>query len=309
MVYTHNMPVDYDTSKVRKCGVHGLQPLSAFSESYAQLKNGKRYPVFKCKECTNAKSKQKYRDNPQKHHALTKAWRRANPDRTREIVNASFARNKKQFLASAKVVRQERKAEVLSRYSAKEYPFLATPRCTSCSPAGGQVVHIAMLALDHIRGGGTQHRKGVGTGDNFYDWIIENDYPDGYRVLCHNCNFRSHLSKVRAAAATADPKYLKHRLSLRQKVFSYYSEGFPKCVCCGEQDHEVLAIDHVHGGGRKHRASLGYLGIGNNFYQWLRKNGFPDGYQVLCHNCNFARQLLGSCPHQAACVVSEVHAR
>lgn len=47
---------------------------------------------------------------------------------------------------------------------------------------------IEFLVLDHINGGGTQHRKKVGSGTGFFLWIIKNNYPSGYRILCHNCN-------------------------------------------------------------------------------------------------------------------------
>jgi hypothetical protein len=33
-------------------------------------------------------------------------------------------------------------------------------------------------------------------------------------------------------------------------------------------------------------------------YVWLRDNGWPEGYRVLCHNCNSARGLYGYCPHE-----------
>jgi hypothetical protein len=31
---------------------------------------------------------------------------------------------------------------------------------------------------------------------------------------------------------------------------------------------------------------------------WLRRNKFPSGYQVLCHNCNFSKGHVGICPHE-----------
>lgn len=43
------------------------------------------------------------------------------------------------------------------------------------------------LALDHIKGGGTQHRKKLGS-KYIYSWLIKNNFPKGYQVLCHNCN-------------------------------------------------------------------------------------------------------------------------
>jgi hypothetical protein len=48
----------------------------------------------------------------------------------------------------------------------------------------------AFLTIDHIAGGGSQHRKALGTGGGtrFYCWLRSNGFPQGYRTLCHNCN-------------------------------------------------------------------------------------------------------------------------
>ena len=82
-------------------------------------------------------------------------------------------------------------------------------------------------------------------------------------------------------------------------VTTQYSDGnTPVCNCpsCKEERIEFLCIDHVNGGGTKHRKELG-MG-GSTFYTWLIKNNFPDGYQVLCHNCNQSYGFMGYCPHQ-----------
>lgn len=57
-----------------------------------------------------------------------------------------------------------------------------------------------------------------------------------------------------------------------------------------------MAIDHTQGGGKRHRAKLKTEG-GRGFYHWLIKNGFPEGFRVLCHNCNNALGFYGYCPH------------
>ena len=80
----------------------------------------------------------------------------------------------------------------------------------------------------------------------------------------------------------------------RIEVLTHYSNGTPKCKCCGEDTYEFLSIDHIDGGGGKHRKEI----RGNNFYNWIIKNSFPVGYQVLCHNCNQAKGLYGKCPHE-----------
>ncbi len=80
------------------------------------------------------------------------------------------------------------------------------------------------------------------------------------------------------------------------EVLGHYSNGVPVCSCCGEPEIVFLSIDHINGGGTKHRKEL--LGQGKNFYRWLKINGYPSGYRVLCHNCNQAYGHYGFCPHQ-----------
>lgn len=90
----------------------------------------------------------------------------------------------------------------------------------------------------------------------------------------------------------------KHRENRAAALAAYGG----KCACCGERHPAFLSIDHKNGGGNKHRRSLSSTGkmVGSsNIYAWLVRNGFPDGFQVLCHNCNFAKSHNpGGCPHQ-----------
>lgn len=86
----------------------------------------------------------------------------------------------------------------------------------------------------------------------------------------------------------------------RIEALTHYSGGTPKCACCGETHIEFLAIDHIAGGGNRHRESIGMgKGRGGSLAFWLRKNGYPEGYRVLCHNCNMAIGHYGYCPHHA----------
>jgi hypothetical protein len=68
-----------------------------------------------------------------------------------------------------------------------------------------------------------------------------------------------------------------------------------KCACCGEAEFEFLVIDHVNGGGTQHRLEVG---SGSHFITWLLDNGLPEGFRVLCHNCNGALGHYGYCPHE-----------
>ncbi len=66
------------------------------------------------------------------------------------------------------------------------------PRC-SCPACPETSGILDFLTIDHIDGGGSQHRREVGHGGvSIYRWLKNHDYPSGYRVLCFNCNAARH---------------------------------------------------------------------------------------------------------------------
>lgn len=89
---------------------------------------------------------------------------------------------------------------------------------------------------------------------------------------------------------------------MRLECLIHYSGNPPKCACCGEVEILFLQIDHINGQGAEHRRQLkeelGYYPGGNNLPYWLKKNGYPEGFQVLCANCNLAKRVDKICPHQ-----------
>lgn len=82
------------------------------------------------------------------------------------------------------------------------------------------------------------------------------------------------------------------RERVRAGVLEAYGGEFPRCACCGTEKTEFLAVDHINGGGNKHRKE-----INANLYVWLRNNNYPKGFRLLCHNCNFSISAYGYCPH------------
>ena len=90
----------------------------------------------------------------------------------------------------------------------------------------------------------------------------------------------------------AQRQRMREREQVRHQTFQAYGG---KCSCCGEAEHFFLEIDHINGGGNKHRKQLRLTGV--EFYRWLRRNGFPEGYRVLCANCHVAISRFGDCPH------------
>ena len=91
-----------------------------------------------------------------------------------------------------------------------------------------------------------------------------------------------------------DAKRKARHWLLKEEVWVNY--GGAVCVCCGERHREFLTIDHIDGGGSKHRRELRKNGS-QHIYQWLKRENYPSGYRVLCMNCNFAFGMYGHCPH------------
>lgn len=90
-------------------------------------------------------------------------------------------------------------------------------------------------------------------------------------------------------------KMLKERrLMIKKFIIAYYSDGKNCCNCCGEKQIQFLSVDHIDNDGYKHRKIIGP----GRLNWWLLRNYLPDGFQILCFNCNTAKGFYGKCPHQ-----------
>jgi hypothetical protein len=119
--------------------------------------------------------------------------------------------------------------------------------------------------------------------------------PAGFK-RCDSCRAAGteRMAKWRRARPDYNATYLRTwNRRRRDMVIAHYGG---KCACCGESRREFLAIDHVHGGGMKHRTEIGGGG-GATMVEWIIKHNFPDRFRVLCHNCNQAIGYYGACPH------------
>ena len=134
-------------------------------------------------------------------------------------------------------------------------------------------------------------------------------YSRNYRTRLGQTYRQRLVDRRKAIVAGLDPEGLTafreaekaktKRLSaiLKNEVFEGY--GGWRCVCCGEEERSFLTIDHMENNGSKMRRE-GIHGHSTQFYRWLKKGGFPSGFQVLCMNCQFGKRMnKGICPHQA----------
>lgn len=153
----------------------------------------------------------------------------------------------------------------------------------------------------------------------------KNSRGQNYRQhTCADCAREEHSKRMREARKRNPDMYREHQRAhrlrdvdrarrqrresgqrLKDLVFSAY--GGYVCSCCGVTQKSMLTIDHVNEDGAAHRAKLGegksYMtkrsGLGDYLYRDLRDRGFPDGFQVLCYNCNISKHRNGGvCEHR-----------
>lgn len=76
-----------------------------------------------------------------------------------------------------------KKYRVEIRFKVLLYYSNGSMKCAKCGYSD-----MRALSIDHINGGGNQHRIKTGYGDS-YHWLLKNNYPEGYQVLCMNRQF------------------------------------------------------------------------------------------------------------------------
>ena len=125
------------------------------------------------------------------------------------------------------------------------------------------------------------------------DFNRNSSEKDGLQKFCKTCQ-RVYGRKRYDANKLKEQKRGRDKYKqLKEEIFEHYGK---LCKCCGEKMLDFLAIDHVANDGYTHRKTVPG---GIRMYYWLKKNNFPEGFQVLCHNCNWSKHINGgTCIHQ-----------
>lgn len=118
------------------------------------------------------------------------------------------------------------------------------------------------------------------------------------RGLCGLCYSPVVIGKKHCQRCLDRQKESARLRNIKDKLAAIKHYG-GKCKCCGESRYIFLTLDHINNDGAAHRKFLRLKGTGShNPYVWLRQNGYPDTFQVLCFKCNCAKGKLGFCPHE-----------
>jgi hypothetical protein len=268
------------------------------------------YNKVSCKQCRNRKRRTNYQEN--KLNGLCGTCGKQKPP------NQSVCNKCKDRMSDWRI---ELKKKVLSHYG--EY-------CQNCGES-----HTEFLCIDHINADGNSHRKKFkygGRGREIYSWLRAKNYPNGFQVLCMNCNmvkergvrifddteaklsgslqkccrcgeikdtidFAWNPLRNRTHYFCKDCRRLEGRVRHKKFKKLIIDSYGGVCECCGESELDFLTIDHIEGNGSKHRKEIGDE-KGLKIYKWLYDNYNPKGFRVLCMNCNFAIGIFGHCPHE-----------
>lgn len=96
-----------------------------------------------------------------------------------------YKKNKKRMLKAQSILRKTRYYKIIERYCN------GIVECACCGEKERK-----FLTLDHINGDGYIHRKEIKGTTTMYRWIVKNNYPPIFQVLCMNCNWGKAQNKV-----------------------------------------------------------------------------------------------------------------
>ena len=150
-------------------------------ERKAQMKKYKQKPEYKAQQ-------KEYRNKPE-----IKAKEKARTSKPEYQARVKARTSTPEYKAKRKSKRYSERLKVLQYYS-KRLSKSNIPCCRCC----GENFHIDFLAVDHIAGMKKMdfepelvelgYSSSMGT-NNLVHWLIVNNFPTGFQILCHKCNF------------------------------------------------------------------------------------------------------------------------
>jgi hypothetical protein len=123
---------------------------------------------------------------------------------------------------------------------------------------------------------------------------------------CIRCGNESATNAQRCAACSVVHNAKCTGRDKSRKLDAFNAYGGPRCNCCGDSIFQFLTIDHINNDGAAHRKLISKDGrSGGALNCWLKRHGYPPGFQVLCFNCNIGKHINGGiCPHKVLNVQS-----
>ena len=173
-----------------KCGAS--KPLMDY---WFDAKKNRHNP--RCRTCQAADRASWKARNSDRVKQTNRAWQLANPERVKATQDRWKAKNPgiaAQRMREWRLANLERHRGTCRRNDQRMkdacYEAYGGYRCACCGES-----HPQFLTIDHINNDGAAHRKDVnnglrrGGGKKIYTWLISNNFPAGFQILCMNCNW------------------------------------------------------------------------------------------------------------------------
>jgi hypothetical protein len=145
----------------------------------------------RCKPCARASNKISYDKNPASRVAATLAWKAKRPEHVKTYMSER---------------RRTIKRRLVDGYGGK---------CTCCGEET-----LEFLTLEHVNGGGREHRK-VKDSLAIFNEVIREGFPREYTILCMNCNFAKRFGKDCPHATGATNK---SKIDALVKALEFYAD-------------------------------------------------------------------------------------
>ncbi len=170
-------------------------------EVKAKAKERQQSPEYKAtakRKRDSPEGQAKAKEQRIKHSARIKAYH-SRPDRKAKEKQRKSEPAYQKWEQDARAKENQNRFNVLQHYS-KNLSNSDIPCCSCC----GQNNHTDFLAIDHIMGIKKMDfepeliKLGYSSkfvGRTLINWIIENNFPKGFQILCFNCNFSKGMKK------------------------------------------------------------------------------------------------------------------
>lgn len=163
--------------------------------------NGIRYTCNGyCVECNKEKSKLSRKRLAQKHTRYIGSVCAKHPEIGGERLSSNGTCVKCHAVRS--ILRQKNNGyPVMKRQVIKLTDLVFNHYGNECSACG--ISDHDVLTIDHIAQDGNKHVSPAGSryrGVHLYRWLVNNNFPNGFRTLCYNCNIKAYKEHKRKAS-------------------------------------------------------------------------------------------------------------
>ena len=137
---------------------------------------------YKNKEEAKEHAKRYYQENKERLNRYLRDWYKEH----KEELNRK--RKSPEYIAHKNELRRKWRF----RMKTKLFNAYGGAKCKNCG-----ITDMRVLDLDHLDNNGCQERKKLGGTEKLFFYLIKNNFPPGYQILCRNCNWIKRLENMR----------------------------------------------------------------------------------------------------------------